>query len=582
MTGSAKEVVGNPTFPGGGTGTLTGTRAGVDESVGMGTSVSTGPEGEITPTLDGRIPSATPPARTVVSVQTSRIGRFTLLGQIGQGGMGSVFAAYDEQLDRRVALKLLHQSLAGTKQQRQRTVREAQAVARISHPNVISVYEVGESGEHIYIAMEYVDGETLQAWQSRSPHPWREILEMYLHAGAGLDAAHTAGVFHCDFKPENVLVGRDGRVRLVDFGLARIDRSQELLESQASAQELPPGSESRGRLTLPGIVAGTPGYMPPEQHYGGNVSGRSDQWSYCAALFEALYGYLPFPIETARDRIAKLQGPPRPPPRDTKVPEEVHRALLRGLNKDPSQRFESMAELLDALSLEHDEHAAGGVLLRTYVLRALIGVCCLLLLLVQIRQSQRSLASRDLILASLVTFAAVLGAGIYRRRTLLGNRFNRSLWFVCLATILGNMFQRMITHKLGMPLPWLFPFEMIVLASNIALAAALLIRWLLWLPLVPLASAALAVYGVVPTRILSFTYMFVIFAFAFGWHRASNQRQRTPSPRISGSIPLLRPHSTPISSPIFPLASISSRRAAPNPRPQDERRSTHEAKRWEK
>ncbi len=483
------------------------------------------------PTLDGRA-SAEAPTAPIVTVNASKIGRFTLLGQIGQGGMGSVFAAYDEQLDRRVALKLLHQSVAGTKRQRQRTLREAQAVARISHPNVIAVYEVGESAEHIFIAMEYVDGETLHAWQSRGPHTWREILEMYLEAGSGLNAAHLAGVVHCDFKSENVLVSHDGRVRVVDFGLARISQSAESATAAESPIALSAVSHSRGRLTIPGAVAGTPGYMPPEQHYGGNIDSTSDQWSFCAALFEALYGYLPFDSEAPRSSaqsLHNLHGLPRAAPRDTKVPEEVHRALLRGLSPQASQRFASMAELLEALSLEHGDHAAGGVLFRNQLLRSIVGAVCIILLVVQIRQSHKTLAIGDMILASFMTLAALLGAGIYSRRTLFSNRFNRSLWLVCMMTILENLFQRIATRQLGLPIVSLFPFEMIVLSGSVAISAVLLLRELLWLPVVPLIAAALDGDGGVPFPVLRAASLEAAVAAAHGLCRPGDAVLLSPA-----------------------------------------------------
>lgn len=561
----------------------TGAARSAESATGSGVRTPTGPG--ITPTIDGRA-NAEAPTAPVVTVNASKIGRFTLLGQIGQGGMGSVFAAYDEQLDRRVALKLLHQSLSGTTRQRQRTLREAQAVARISHPNVIAVYEVGESAEHIFIAMEYVDGETLHAWQSRGSHTWREILEMYLEAGAGLNAAHQAGVVHCDFKSENVLVSHDGRVRVVDFGLARIGQNAESAAFPESPSAPSAVSHSRGRLTIPGTVAGTPGYMPPEQHYGGNIDSNSDQWSFCAALFEALYGYLPFDSEAPRgstQSLRNLHGVPRPAPRDTKVPEEVHRALLRGLSPQSSQRFASMAELLEALSLEHGDHAAGGVLFRTQILRLLVGAVCVILFLVQIRQSQKTLAIGDMILVSFITLAALLGAGVYSRRTLFSNRFNRSLWFVCLVIVLENLFQRIATRQLGLPIVTLFPFEMIVLSGSVGIAAVLLLRELLWLPAIPLIAAALSISGHVPMRILSLTYLFVVLAFTLGWHRAATARtrQRPSVPPVSGRYPIVRPQRTPSYSPLLPSSSISGRPAS-HPRPLAELTPTPEGKRWEK
>jgi len=468
-----------------------------------------------------------------VTVQTTRIGRFALLRQLGQGGMGSVFAAYDEQLDRRVAIKLLHRTHASNLSQRQQTLREARAAARISHPNVISVYEVGETEESVYIAMEYVEGESLQTWQTRGSRAWQEILELYLQASSGLAAAHQAGVVHRDFKPDNVLIGKDARPRVVDFGLARIDGITAEPDIRRSGTES--GAECGGpervapfesiRLTLPGVISGTPGYMSPEQYRGGNVDERSDQWSFCAALFEALYGELPFFGKTLHESAQSVHGQPRLPPRGTKVPEEVHRTLLRGLAADPDQRFSSMTELLEALSLEQGDHAAGGTLLRQRMVRWFVGAVGLVMALVQFRQFQRSLSYRDTIIGSVLTLAAVLGVGIFRRRTLLANRFHRYMWTLCTATLLENLLQRLVGLALGMPVSRIFPFEMIVLASNTALAGIFLIRWLAWLPAIPIASGTLFLTGLAPTRVLSLTYLFVAIIFSIGWTRAAKQNK---------------------------------------------------------
>ncbi len=152
------------------------------------------------------------------------VGRYVVLDRIGAGGMGVVYAAYDPELDRRVALKLLRPDRFGGDAGRLRLLREAQALARLTHPNVVAVYDVGTFGDRVFVAMELVEGETLRQWlraEPRSPRPWREVLERFLPAGRGLAAAHAAGLVHRDFKPENVLLGRDGRARVVDFGLAK-------------------------------------------------------------------------------------------------------------------------------------------------------------------------------------------------------------------------------------------------------------------------------------------------------------------------------------------------------------------------
>jgi predicted Ser/Thr protein kinase len=193
----------------------------------------------------------------------ARLGRYLVLRVLGEGGMGVVFSAYDEELDRRVAIKVLSTRAAGGTSGRARIRREAQAMARLSHPSVITVHDVGEVDGDVFVAMELVDGETLGAWLARERPKWRRVLEVFAEAGRGLAAAHAAGLVHRDFKPDNVMLGRDGRVRVMDFGLAR---------GSAAEDEPSPGGDAevaRGvdlRLTRSGAVMGTPLYMAPEQH----------------------------------------------------------------------------------------------------------------------------------------------------------------------------------------------------------------------------------------------------------------------------------------------------------------------------
>jgi len=208
----------------------------------------------------------------------ARIGPYTVLRAIGRGAMGVVYSAYDDRLDRKIAVKHLHLGRDAGPQAEARLLREAQALARVSHPNVVQVYEVGEHGREVYIAMEFVRGQTLRAWARAAARPWREVLGVYLQAGRGLAAAHAAGLVHRDFKPDNVMIGDDGRVRVMDFGLAR---------SQAEPVPVRPDdplSSSTANLSLSHTVAGrllgTPAYMAPEQHIGAPGEARSDQFSF--------------------------------------------------------------------------------------------------------------------------------------------------------------------------------------------------------------------------------------------------------------------------------------------------------------
>jgi tetratricopeptide (TPR) repeat protein len=239
------------------------------------------------------------------------IGRFEITGQLGRGGMGVVLAARDAELDRRVAIKVLYPGSAGDVDLA--TAREAQAMARLSHPNVVTVYEVGRLGGRAYIAMELVDGETLREWLAARPRPWPQVLAKLIAAGRGLAAAHEVGLVHRDFKPENVLIGGDGRPRVGDFGLATGDPA--------------PG----------GVVAGTPAYMAPEQASGGPIDPRTDQYAFAVATWEALWGERPG------------AGQSTPPAQRRGVPRRVEAALRRGLAVDPAARWPSLAVLLDEL-----------------------------------------------------------------------------------------------------------------------------------------------------------------------------------------------------------------------------------------
>jgi tetratricopeptide (TPR) repeat protein/predicted Ser/Thr protein kinase len=283
------------------------------------------------------------------------VGRYVILDRIGSGGMGVVYAAYDPELDRRVALKLLRPDRFTHEAGRSRLLREAQALARLTHPNVVAVHDAGTFGDRVFVAMELVEGETLRQWLEAGTRSWREALDHLLPAGRGLAAAHAAGLVHRDFKPENVLLGRDGRVRVVDFGLAK---------ALADAAEMPPedaaetgsGGEPLSPLTEWGVVLGTPAYMAPEQLRGIAADARSDQFSFCVALYEALYGQRPFAGQGPREIAeAVLRGEPREAPAGSRVPGWLREVVYRGLKADPRERYPSMDDLLQ--DLERDPSA---------------------------------------------------------------------------------------------------------------------------------------------------------------------------------------------------------------------------------
>ena len=284
------------------------------------------------------------------------IGRYLITERLGAGGMGVVYAAYDPELDRKVAIKLLHAESWSSDSTlgRARLLREAQAMARLSHPNVIAVFDVGTFRDQVFVAMELIDGHTLTDWLTAAPRTRQEILRLFIQAGRGLRAAHEAGLIHRDFKPDNVLVGRDGRVRVTDFGLAR--NLSEVYERATghNLRELADSFEQQPlpvQLTQPGALLGTPRYMAPEQYCGEPLSPRTDQFSFCVALFEALHGQAPF----AGDSLATLcynvlSGNFAPTPPTPRVPAWLRAVVLRGLQQDPERRYPDMDALLEALA----------------------------------------------------------------------------------------------------------------------------------------------------------------------------------------------------------------------------------------
>jgi serine/threonine protein kinase/tetratricopeptide (TPR) repeat protein len=354
--------------------------------------------------------------------EPTRIGRFVVLHRLGSGGMGLVYAAYDAELDRKVAIKLLRPHVAHSGRAtlgQARLLREAQAMARLSHPNVVTVHEVGTFGDQVFIAMEFLEGITLKAWLRKARRGWREVVAVFLQAGRGLQAAHAAGLIHRDFKPDNVMVSEDHRtgeavrVRVFDFGVvqevreAALRTSGDALDVAAAARRTPnPDPEDRrssgrspssqdvlgrarvrglpshsspglpqiddtplpsplpsslpdtsvdsitdlGSLTAAGALVGTPMYMAPEQ-YQQTADARSDQFSFCAALFEGLYRKRPYAGDTAAAlQRAKLAGRVRSRPRDSAVPQWLHHLTMRGLSAEPAQRFPDMTALLAELA----------------------------------------------------------------------------------------------------------------------------------------------------------------------------------------------------------------------------------------
>ncbi len=270
------------------------------------------------------------------------VGRYVVLHELGRGAMGVVHAAYDPRLDRRVALKLLRDR-GNRPDDIGRLLREAQTLARLDHPCVVTVHDVGEYDGHLFVAMEFVDGSTLRQWQRERPRSWREVVTVYREAARGLVAAHAAGVIHRDFKPDNAMITADGRVKVMDFGLALSD---------ALASERPDDDPAWGASSpaLASTIVGTPAYMPPEQFAHADATPASDQFSFCVALYEALVGHRPFAGDTLHELATSVSlGRARDPPRDCDAPRWLLQLVRRGLAPRPGDRHASLEALWSAI-----------------------------------------------------------------------------------------------------------------------------------------------------------------------------------------------------------------------------------------
>ena len=284
----------------------------------------------------------------------ARVGRFVIVDTIGRGAMGVVYRAYDPQLDRRVALKFVEHGGGTTADSRSTAEieREARAAADLAHPNIVTVYDVGMHGDRMFLAMELVEGSSLRHWLQRPGQTWRAVTTMFAAAARGLAAAHSHGIVHRDFKPDNVLVGADDRPRVADFGLARPIEgwtAREIAREGASDDRALTDSNGSTPSTV-ATVCGTPAYMSPEQFEGGQVGPAADQFAFCVSLYEGLWGQRPFAGKGVQALAAAvLDERPRPPPSGHRVPRRLYEAVLRGLSRDPEARFDSMETLADTL-----------------------------------------------------------------------------------------------------------------------------------------------------------------------------------------------------------------------------------------
>src|SRR6266699_5812295 len=275
----------------------------------------------------------------------TKLGRYEIRSKIGAGGMGEVYLALDTELDRTVAIKILPETLASDQQRLQRFIQEARAASALNHPHILTIYEVGVTGNSRFIATEFIDGETLRQRISAGLN-LAEALEIAIQVGSALSAAHAAGIIHRDIKPENIMVRRDGYIKVLDFGLAK------LTEPKGSTTDTEAPTRAMVN-TGAGTVMGTANYMSPEQAKGTHVDERSDLWSLGAVLYEMVTGHVPFPGETPTETISLiLQREPAPLTRfANEVPDELERMVTKALTKDREERYQTAKDLL--IDLRH-------------------------------------------------------------------------------------------------------------------------------------------------------------------------------------------------------------------------------------
>jgi serine/threonine protein kinase len=281
----------------------------------------------------------------------TKLGRYEIRSQIGAGGMGEVYLAQDTKLERTVALKILPASVASDRQRMQRFIQEAKAASGLNHPNILTVYEIGRAGPIHFIATEFIDGETLREHLSSTRMRLNEVLDICIQVTNALAAAHKAGIIHRDMKPENIMIRRDGIVKVLDFGLAK-------LTAHESADV---DTEARTKTILrtdPGTVIGTATYMSPEQARGIPVDTRTDIFSMGVVLYEMVAGCLPFAGSTSSEVLAAILNEKEPQPLarySREVPAEVERVVSKALRKNRDERYQTIKDLLlDLKSLKQE------------------------------------------------------------------------------------------------------------------------------------------------------------------------------------------------------------------------------------
>lgn len=476
--------------------------------------------------------------------ESARIGRYAVLRTLGEGGMGVVYSAYDEELDRRVALKLLRPGRDNSPHNQARMQREARAMARLSHPNVVQVYEVGRWEQQVYVAMEFVQGWTLGAWLRAASHTWQQILDVLIQAGRGLQAAHQANVVHGDFKPDNILIDADDRPRVVDFGLSRTEprESPAVLPKSADPGATSPaepvaadaaasadsGAPEAGR-SQGGRVAGTPAFMAAEQHAGRHADARTDQFAFAITLYTALYGQHPFAGGSLLELVINVtDGKIRPIPADTPVPPGVHAAIVRALSKEPEQRFASVGEFLDELERgsgrardpEFDLSVARRqrVVLATVIAASIVAIS--IVIIVGSPEGGLMPTPASNAIAGGVINAVLLSLIFAFRRSFFKNTINRRVMGWLVVSSLTMLVHRTAAVILATPVETAMVNDLLLLGAVASMAAIAIDAWIGYAAAIMLFGALLCIALPALSALILVSALVGVFVLAFRyWSR---------------------------------------------------------------
>lgn len=432
-------------------------------------------------TFPAQPPIVAPPV-VVPDPTPARIGKYSLVRKLGEGGMGVVYVGYDEALDRRVAIKLLHGATA-----RGFLMREAQALARLAHPNVVHVHEVGEDAGRPFVVMELIEGDSLRAWLASEPRKPESVIALFVQVARGLAAAHAVGIVHRDVKPDNVLVGRDGRARVLDFGIAALGASAPV-----------EGRAPRGRLSdFTAGFAGTPAYMAPEQLLGERATPATDQFALSVALYRALFGAAPFEGEdlaSLKESVTKGALTERRVPEG--VPVWIVPIVMRGLAREPAARFASMDAFREAIEarlprdpeLDPNPGRPARVALGLAMLLAAVGTDAV----ISIRGGAALADPRKLVYVAFGLMLLHATAVLALRKRLLVNAFARRTVAMLFVMTSAMLVHRLIALHLGLTSTQILPVDLLILAACFGVGTITLSR--------PLAGpAAVMLLGMLAT-----------------------------------------------------------------------------------